>query len=119
MRPLRSSINIALDGCCDHCAILPDKKLHRHHEKNLERVDAVLLGRVTYEMMEYEMMEAAWRSVAEAGERPDWMPAWMVPFARTIHTAKTYVWVAHRTIRTTLLVAGWHPNSRLEMRCAP
>jgi dihydrofolate reductase len=28
---------------------------------------------------------------AETGARPDWMPAWMEPFARTIHAAKKYV----------------------------
>jgi dihydrofolate reductase len=63
-----------------------DEELHRHHAKNLEQVDAVLLGRVTY-----EMMAAAWRPVAQTGARPDWMPAWMEPFARTIKAAKKYV----------------------------
>ena len=86
MRPLRYSINVTLDGCCDHRAILPDEELHRHHARNIEQADALLLGRVTY-----EMMEAAWRPVAQAGARPDWMPAWMEPFARTIDAAKKYV----------------------------
>jgi len=86
MRPLRYSINITLDGCCDHRAIVPDEDLHRHHAKNLEQADALLLGRVTY-----EMMEAAWRPVAQTGARPDWMPPWMEPFARTIDAAKKYV----------------------------
>ena len=86
MRPLRYSINVTLDGCCDHRAIIPDEDLHRHHAKNLEQADALLLGRVTY-----EMMEAAWRPVAQTGARPDWMPDWMEPFARTIHAAKKYV----------------------------
>ena len=86
MRPLRYSINVTLDGCCDHRAISPDEDLHRHHAKNLEQADALLLGRVTY-----EMMEAAWRPVAQTGARPDWMPDWMEPFARTIHAAKKYV----------------------------
>ncbi len=86
MRPLRYSINVTLDGCCDHRAILPDEDLHRHAAKNIEQADALLLGRVTY-----EMMEAAWRPVAQTGARPDWMPAWMEPFARTIDAAKKYV----------------------------
>jgi dihydrofolate reductase len=86
MRPLRFAINVTLDGCCDHRAILPDEELHRHHARNLERADALLLGRVTY-----EMMEAAWRPVAETGVRPDWMPDWMEPFARTINAVKKYV----------------------------
>ena len=82
MRPLRYSINVTLDGCCDHRAIPPDEELHRHAVENLERADALLFGRVTY-----EMMEAAWRPPAQAGARPDWME----PFARTIDAAKKYV----------------------------
>jgi len=80
MRALRYSINITLDGCCDHRAILPDADLHRHAVENLERADALLFGRVTY-----EMMEAAWRP--PTGDMPDWMK----PFGRTIDAAKKYV----------------------------
>jgi dihydrofolate reductase len=82
MRPLRYSINVTLDGCCDHRAMIADEELHRHAVENLEQADALLFGRVTY-----EMMEAAWRAPAQAGARPDWME----PFARTIDQAKKYV----------------------------
>ena len=82
MRPLRYSINATLDGCCDHRVILPDKELHRHALENLKQADALVFGRVTY-----EMMEAAFRAPARTGERPDWME----PFARTIDAAKKYV----------------------------
>ena len=85
MRPLRYSINVTLDGCCDHRAIVPDEILHLHAAESIEQADALLFGRVTY-----EMMEAGWRPVA-AGARPDWMPEWMEPFARTINAAKKYV----------------------------
>src|SRR5947199_10326926 len=81
MRPLRYSINVTLDGCCDHRAIPADEDLHRHAVENLDRADALLFGRVTY-----EMMEAAWRSPAPTGARPDWME----PFDRTIDAAKKY-----------------------------
>ncbi len=37
------------------------------------------------------MMEAAWRSPARTGVRPDWMEPWGEPFARTIDAAKKYV----------------------------
>jgi dihydrofolate reductase len=60
--------------------------LHRHAAETLARADALLLGRVVY-----EMMEAAWRAPARTGERPDWMTPWMMPFARTIDAAKKYV----------------------------
>ena len=82
MRPLRYSINITLDGCCDHRVMIADEELHRHAVTNLERADALLFGRVTY-----EMMEAAWRRPARTGAWPEWM----VPFARTIDGAKKYV----------------------------
>ena len=75
MRPLRYSINVTLDGCCDHRAMPADEELHRFAAKNLEQADALLFGRVTY-----EMMEAAFRPP----DRTD-------PFARTIDAAKKYV----------------------------
>jgi len=82
MRPLRYSINVTLDGCCDHRAIPTDEALHRYWAENLARADALLFGRVTY-----EMMEAGWRQPAPTAARPDWME----PFARTIDAAKKYV----------------------------
>jgi dihydrofolate reductase len=85
MRPLRYSINVTLDGCCDHRVGIPDDELHRYWAASLGRADALLFGRVTY-----EMMEEAWRLPA-TGEWPDWMPEWMIPFARTIDGAKKYV----------------------------
>src|SRR3977135_2946085 len=82
MRRLRHSINVPLDGCCHHRAMLADEDLHRHAVENLDQADALLFGRVTY-----EMMEAAFRPPARSGARPDWME----PFARTIDAAKKYV----------------------------
>jgi dihydrofolate reductase len=82
MRPLRYSINVTLDGCCDHRAIPADEDLHRHAAELLAQADALLFGRVTY-----QMMEEAWRAPVPAGARPDWME----PFARTIDAAKKYV----------------------------
>jgi hypothetical protein len=80
--PNATSINITLDGCCDHRAIIPDEDLHRYEVENLNQADALLFGRVTY-----EMMEAAWRQPARAGAKPEWME----PFARMIDAAKKYV----------------------------
>ena len=96
MRPLRYSINVTLDGCCDHEVFLADDELHRHFADELARADALLFGRVTY-----EMMEAAWRPPA-AGTWPDWMADWMIPFARTIDGAKKYV------VSSTLDQVDWN-----------
>ena len=71
-----------MDGCCDHRAVIGDEDLHRHAVENLAQADALLFGRVTY-----QMMEAAWRGPAPTGARPEWME----PFARTIDAAKKYV----------------------------
>jgi len=93
VRPLRYSINVTLDGCCDHREAFADEDLHRHAAENLARADALLFGRVTY-----EMMEAAWRPPAGAGTRPDWME----PFALAIDAAKKYV------VSSTLNQVDWN-----------
>src|SRR5215217_5279563 len=93
MRPLRYSINVTLDGCCDHREMVGDEELHRHAAENIAQADALLFGRVTY-----EMMEAAWRQPARTGVRPEWME----PFARTIDAAKKYV------VSSTLERVDWN-----------
>ncbi len=97
MQPLRYSINVMLDGCCDHREGIPDEELHRRAAEKIAQADALLFGRVIY-----QMMEEAWRPVAETGIRPDWMPEWMVPFAQTIHAAKKYV------VSSTLTRVDWN-----------
>ncbi|NJO82004.1 MAG: deaminase [Blastochloris sp.] len=82
MRPLRYSINVTLDGCCDHRVGVMDEALHRYWAENLAQADALLFGRVTY-----EMMEEAWRLSTRTVAMPDWTE----PFARTIDAAKKYV----------------------------
>jgi dihydrofolate reductase len=82
-----------LDGCCDHREGIVDEDLHRNAVENIAQADALLFGRVTY-----EMMEAAWRTPARTGMRPDWME----PFARTIDAAKKYV------VSSTLERVDWN-----------
>lgn len=96
MRPLRYSINVTLDGCCDHQAGVADEALHRYWAESLARADALLFGRVTY-----EMMESAWRLPA-TGIWPEWMADWMKPFAQTIDSAKKYV------VSSTLERVDWN-----------
>jgi dihydrofolate reductase len=79
MGAVRFSINVTLDGCCDHRVMTPSEAIHRHATENIAQADVLLFGRVTY-----EMMEAAWRP-------PGGRPAWMEPFAKTIDAAKKYV----------------------------
>ena len=72
--------------------MVADEDLHRHAVENLNRADALLFGRVTY-----EMMEAAFRS-----PRTGAMPEWTEPFARTIDAAKKYV------VSSTLARVDWN-----------
>ncbi len=92
MRPLRYSINITLDGCVDHRDMPADQEGHRYWADNLARADALLYGRVTY-----QMMEDAWRPPASNA-----MPDWTQPFARTIDAAKKYV------VSSTLAGVDWN-----------
>lgn len=89
MRPLRYSINITLDGCCDHRAGTGDEESHRRGAETLERADALLFGRVLY-----QMMEEAFRSPP-----PD---AVNDPFVRAINAAKKYV------VSSTLPRVDWN-----------
>ena len=93
MRPLRYSINVTLDGCCDHRVGIADQDIHRHAIENIDRADALLFGRVVY-----QMMEEAWRWPVPAGTRPDWMES----FARTIDAKKKYV------VSSTLDKVDWN-----------
>lgn len=97
MRPLRYGINITLDGCCDHRAGQTDEELHQYWADKVAQADALIYGRVTY-----EMMEGAWRAPAQTGVIPDGMEEWMVPFAHTINAAKKYV------VSSTLERVDWN-----------
>jgi dihydrofolate reductase len=96
VRPLRYSINVTLDGCVDHREGIPDEESNRYWAAGLERADALLFGRVIY-----EMMEEAWRKPA-TGTWPDWMADWQIPFAETIDSAKKHV------VSTTLERVDWN-----------
>ncbi|HVT83306.1 MAG TPA: dihydrofolate reductase family protein [Phycisphaerae bacterium] len=97
MRPLRYSINITLDGCCDHRAGSTDEELHRYWADYVAQADALLMGRVIY-----QMMESAWRMPTPTAPKPEWMLPWMEPFAHTINAAKKYV------VSSTLPHVDWN-----------
>ncbi|QIK71614.1 deaminase [Propioniciclava coleopterorum] len=97
MRPLRYSINVTLDGCVHHQAGLPpDPESMAFWTAEMERVDALLYGRVTY-----GMMESAWRRPAN-GVWPAWMEEWEIPFAEAIDPTRKYV------VSATLPAPDWN-----------
>ncbi|MDF2190686.1 dihydrofolate reductase family protein [Paraflavitalea sp. CAU 1676] len=58
MRKLIASLNVTLDGFCDHTAGIADAELHQHFDELMISADTLLYGRVTY-----QMMESYWPSV--------------------------------------------------------
>ena len=91
MGKIVAAINMTLDGFCDHTGIIPDEAMHQHYADLLRNADAVLYGRITYQLMEY------WRTILE---QPSGEPA-MDDFARAIdkvpkivfsHTLTTVDW---------------------------
>lgn len=62
----------------------------------IAQADALIFGRVTY-----QMMESAWRRPA-TGAWPDWMSTWQIPFAEAMDGAKKYV------VSNTLTDADWN-----------
>lgn len=89
-RPLRYSINISLDGCYDHTAMAVSRPAHDHATAILRRADALLLGRVTY-----ELMESAWRLAPGS-------PVADEPFAQVIDAAPKHV------VSSTLTHVDWN-----------
>lgn len=59
MRKIIAAINTILDGICGHTAGIPDGELHLHYTELLEQGDAILYGRITYQLMEF------WRTFLE------------------------------------------------------
>ena len=68
----------------------------RYWTAAMERADALLFGRVTY-----QMMESAWREPA-TGTWPEWMGEHEIPFAEAIHRVKKYV------VSSTLSEVDWN-----------
>lgn len=86
MRPLRYAINVTLDGCCHHEAgMTPDDESMDYWTEQMGRADALLFGRVTY-----EMMQSAWRR-PDSGGWPEWMGEADIRFAETIDAAHKHV----------------------------
>jgi dihydrofolate reductase len=59
MAKIIAAINTTIDGFCDHTAGIPDEALHDHYTDLLSNADAILYGRITYQLMEY------WRPIAK------------------------------------------------------
>lgn len=59
MRKIIAALNMTIDGICDHTAGIPDEEIHQHYTELLGQGDAILYGRITYQLMEF------WRTLLE------------------------------------------------------
>jgi len=81
MRPLRYSINVTLDGCCDHRAVFADEELHRHAavgDRAAEVATGAPLGRpIDIAGPEtQDLVDMARRTFAARGEQVRLVPTW-------------------------------------------
>ena len=53
MRKIIAAFNMTIDGFCDHTALVPDEEIHDHYTQLLAQADAILYGRITYELMKF------------------------------------------------------------------
>jgi dihydrofolate reductase len=84
---LTFSLNVTLDGCCDHREMLADDEMLDHYTQLIAGAGAMLFGRTTY-----ELMEDAWPAVARDEKAPRSMREW----ARTLEDMPKYVVSASR-----------------------
>ena len=106
MSRLIAAINMTVDGFCDHTAGIPDEEIHQHYTDLLNEGDAILYGRITYQLMEY------WRPLVKnpSGEKPldDFaMAIDKIPKIVFSHTLKNVEWesakLANRSIEEEVL----------------
>lgn len=106
MRKIVAAINMTLDGFCDHTVIIPDKDIHQYYADLLNNADAVLYGRITYQLMEY------WKPVVEnptGNESTDAFAAAIDKIPKIVfsHTLKNLEWesakLANRSLEEEVL----------------
>ncbi|RZL49052.1 MAG: dihydrofolate reductase [Pedobacter sp.] len=59
MKKVIATMNMTLDGFCDHTSGVPDEQIHQHYADLLRDASVALYGRITYQLMEF------WRTVLE------------------------------------------------------
>ncbi len=93
MRKIILSLNVTLDGFCDHTQVIANDESHRYALEQMSAVDALLFGRVTY-----QLFENYWPGVAAHGTATETG----VALARRIDAIPKIV------VSTTLKEVGWN-----------
>lgn len=96
---LTFGLNVTLDGCIDHTQGIADDQLHDYWTGLMDESGAMLFGRNTY-----ELMEAAWPTVA----RDDKAPRAMLEWARKLEAKTKYV------VSTTRSDFPWQNTIKVE-----
>jgi dihydrofolate reductase len=82
MGELHATINVTLDGCCEHTRVVADDEFHDWVTGVVSSASALLFGRVTF-----ELLRGHWPGVAATGAG---RPA-EVRLARALETKRKYV----------------------------
>ena len=114
MRKLIATMNMTLDGFCDHTAMIADDEIHQHYNELLSSADTLLYGRITY-----QLMESYWPTVVKnpTGNKPTDEFAVIIDNISKIvfsHTLKNVGWknarVAKRGIKEEVLELKQQPG---------
>jgi dihydrofolate reductase len=102
MRKVIATMNMTLDGFCDHTAMIADDELHEHYNELLRRGDTLLYGRITY-----QLMESYWPGVAKepTGNKPEDEFAVLIDNISKVvfsHTLKSVDWKNSRLATRSL-----------------
>jgi dihydrofolate reductase len=89
------SINVTIDGCCDHTAVVPDAEFHAYTAEVLDNSDCLLLGRASFELLESYWPLVARGEIADADDV-------QIAFAKKLDAKPKFV--ATRTLEK----AGWN-----------
>jgi dihydrofolate reductase len=87
MGKLTFALNVTLDGCCDHRAMIADDALLRFYTRMMDGAGGMLFGRTTY-----ELMESAWPAVARDPKARPAFRSW----ARKLEAKPKYVFSSTR-----------------------
>ncbi len=63
MGQIHATINISLDGCCDHTQVVADEEFHERISDVFDEPAALLFGRKTY-----DLLHGYWPGVASRGD---------------------------------------------------
>jgi dihydrofolate reductase len=116
MRKVIAAINMTLDGFCDHTAGIPDEEIHQHYTDLLNEGDAMLYGRITYQLMEY------WQPLVKNPSGKKTMDDFAIAIDKIpkivfSHTLKNVEWasarLANRAIEEELLELKQQPGRNI------